>query len=379
MEGSGSSLPEREGRAWWRPWTVVALLAATLLVALPAVTAADHERAGQRFPSAQEACDYIATQARGKAFLCPASLPARVVSERSRFLVDEAEDRAYGVHWRPDKGRPRLTVLRLSRRFLKPLRRFAAQEGRVRVIEVRGGRRAIRFCLDEFCGIGWRERRSTYLALGSRRDGSRRRLRRDLRAVTRGFEVVQPNPAPPPPPPDFDVGEWFFDGSTDACTFIAGKARRPPVLCPPTLPPRLAPRGPLTLFGFFERPERWYLEWIPRRTSGLLIVARDRKRGLREARSSMRRDGRRVRDVRVRGRPGILSCARWRPRRDRFEGSCYLVWRELGGTYSVVRFAEIGLRRLRRDVRAAARSLEPVGVPAGSQAAPSVLRRVFQE
>lgn len=356
MNGSGSPLPGRQGGAWRGRWLPAALLGATLLL-VPDLASAD---ASERFKTSAEACDYIATQARGKPFLCPTSLPDRVVSERSRFVVDEADARTYLVGWKPEKGRSRLAVLRMPKRFLKLLRRFVAQEGRVRLIEVRDGRRAIRFCIESFCGVGWRERRSTYL-IGARRDGSRQRFRRDLHAVTRGLEVIQPNPGPPVPPPEPDVGVWNFRTAAAACAFIAAKANNPPIMCPMALRDRLLPRRRgFELFGDFEGAQWWFLTWTPKKAGGLAELVREPKRSLRRDRSYL--GGRGARETTVRGHRAIRSCHRAQRKRIH----CRLTWRERGSTYTILRLSPSRSReRTRRDLRAIVRSLEPVSPEAG--------------
>ena len=155
---------------------------------------------------------------------------------------------------------------------------------------------------------------------------------------------------------------WRFETPAEACDSVAERVQGGRFLCARALPARV--RSPDTAYltepaGELRRGFRVF--WRPAKGRSHLYVDRLSKGFLKRKKRSLRNDGMRIRQVRLRGRRGIFVCFdreasvtyRW--------PVCSFGWRELRSSYFVLGFQQnVSRKRLRRDLRATARALERV-------------------
>lgn len=139
--------------------------------------------------------------------------------------------------------------------------------------------------------------------------------------------------------------------AADACGFIAERAEGSRFLCPLSPPARVAASD--TSFHVPDASEWIYtMSWRHPSGRGRMHAWRDPKRALRGLLRSLRESGIPHREIRLRGRSGVLTCIR---------NFCFISWRELGSTYAVVRQASrVRRARVRADLRATAQAMEAI-------------------
>jgi hypothetical protein len=154
-----------------------------------------------------------------------------------------------------------------------------------------------------------------------------------------------------------------FETSAEACDFLAQRISGPAFLCPVSLPARVTfPGTRFVVEPQFISRRGYSLDWRPAKKRSPFSVKRAPKRFIRVFKAFLRAEHARVRLVQVRGRRAIWGCAR--------TISCGLGWRERSSAYFVFAYRpwNASRHRVRQDLRAVARSLEPVAPASGAYA-----------